>query len=141
MEDSREIYLQLENTSQALEEANTELESFAYSAAHDLKAPLRAIEGYSQAVLDDYGTRLDDEGRNYANRITGVCHRMAGLIDDLLAYSHLSQSEIRMKPIELAPLIDKALENLENRIKETSARIEVKIRFPWSWPTVPSCFS
>ena len=130
MEDSREIYLQLENTSQALEEANTELESFAYSAAHDLKAPLRAIEGYSQAVLDDYGTRLDDEGRNYANRITGVCHRMAGLIDDLLAYSHLSQSEIRMKPIELAPLIDKALENLENRIKETSARIEVEDPLP-----------
>jgi len=130
MEDSREVYLQLENTSQALEEANTELESFAYSAAHDLKAPLRAIEGYSQAVLDDFGHRLDEEGRNYVNRITGVCHRMAGLIDDLLAYSHLSQREIRVKPIELAPLIDKALENLENRIKESSGMVEVDAPLP-----------
>jgi PAS domain S-box-containing protein len=130
MEDSREIQCRLTKTGRQLEAANAELETFAYSAAHDLKAPLRAIEGYIEAVLDDYGDRLEEEGREYAGRITGVCRRMAGLIDDLLSYSHLSQSEIRVKSIELAPLIDKALENLDNRIKESSGVVEVAAPLP-----------
>lgn len=130
MEDSRAVQHTLENTAQALKDANAELETFAYSAAHDLKAPLRAIEGYIEAVLDDYGDRLEEEGRDYAGRITGVCRRMAGLIDDLLSYSRLSQSEIRVKPIELSLVIDQALGDLEHRITETKSRVDLEDPFP-----------
>jgi signal transduction histidine kinase len=130
MEDSREIYRRLEKATQALEEANAELEAFAYSAAHDLKAPLRAIEGYSRAVLDDYGERMEEDGREYIERITGVCRRMAGLIDDLLTYSRLSRSEIRVKPISLDRIIKESLSDLESKLVEAEAQVEVERPLP-----------
>ena len=130
MEDSRAVQQSLEKTSRALKEANAELESFAYSAAHDLKAPLRAIEGYIGAVLDDYGDRLEKEGREYVERITGVCRRMAGLIDDLLSYSRLNHSEIRVKPIELSLVVDQVLGDLTRSVTEAEARVDVEGPIP-----------
>ncbi len=129
-EDAQMANRKLEATARKLQNANVELEAFAYTAAHDLKAPLRAIEGYIDAVMEDYGDRLEDDGREYAGRITGVCRRMEGLIDDLLSYSRLSQIEIRVKPIELSRLIDQAMGDLERSITEKKARIDIEESLP-----------
>jgi signal transduction histidine kinase len=71
----------------ALEAANAELEAFSYSVSHDLRAPLRALDGFSLALLEDYGEGLDDEAADYLQRIRAASQRMARLIDDLLMLS------------------------------------------------------
>jgi len=86
------------------EAASRELEAFSYSVAHDLRAPLRSIAGFSQAVLDDYGAQLDEEGQSHLNRIRAAANRLAGLIDDLLALSRVSRSELRREPVDLTRL-------------------------------------
>ncbi|HPV42804.1 MAG TPA: PAS domain S-box protein [Spirochaetota bacterium] len=87
-----------------LEEANRDLESFSYSVSHDLRAPLRSIEGFSQVILEDYRDRLDDTGRDYLGRIRAATDRMARLIDDILKLSRLGQSEMRFETVDLAGL-------------------------------------
>ena len=72
-----------------LEQANCDLEAFAYSTAHDLRTPLRGISGFAEALLEDYGDRLDETGRGYAARVQAGCARMASLIDDLLDLSRV----------------------------------------------------
>jgi len=73
-----------------LEAANQELEAFSYSVSHDLRAPLRAIDGFSQAVLEDYQERLDDTGRDYLQRLRTAAQRMGHLIDDMLQLSRIT---------------------------------------------------
>jgi hypothetical protein len=89
----------VEERPRKLEEINTELESFAYSVSHDLRAPLRAMQGFSQALLDDYAPKLDAQGKDYARRIDDSARRMETLIQDLLEYSRLSRNEIKLKPV------------------------------------------
>ena len=72
--------------------ANKNLETFSYSVSHDLRAPLRALSGYSEALLDDYSDHLDETGRGYAERIQAASERMATLIDDLLQLARVSRS-------------------------------------------------
>jgi PAS domain S-box-containing protein len=86
------------------EHAIRELESFSYSVAHDLRAPLRAIDGFSQALFEDYGERLDDEGRRYLARVRQSAQRMAELIDDLLTLSRVTRSELRRSRVDLSAL-------------------------------------
>ena len=89
-----------ERTAQ-LEEANRELESFAYSVSHDLRAPLRAVNGFSRILLEDYGDRLDDEGRRLAGVISSEGQRMGGLIDALLAFSRLGRQAVAQEKVEM----------------------------------------
>jgi PAS domain S-box-containing protein len=84
--------------------ANQELESFSYSVAHDLRAPLRSIDGFSQAVLEDYGARLDETGRAHLHRVRAGAQRMARLIDDLLGLARLARTELRWTTVDLASL-------------------------------------
>jgi PAS domain S-box-containing protein len=84
-----------------LERANQNMESFAYSVAHDLRAPLRALSGFGEALLEDYGNSLDDEGRDYAGRIIEASEQMATLIDDLLRLSRISRAEVRLHAVDL----------------------------------------
>ena len=84
-----------------LERANRNLESFAYSVAHDLRTPLRALAGYSAALLEDYGDNLDEVGRGYAERIEIASEKMATLIDDMLHLSRVSRARINLQPIDL----------------------------------------
>lgn len=92
-----------------LEALNQSLESFVYSVSHDLKAPLRGIEGYSQLLQEDYGENLDDDGRFFiANIRTGVA-RMGELIDDLLAYSRMERRKLETLPVDLTELIEHLL--------------------------------
>jgi signal transduction histidine kinase len=87
-----------------LEEANKELESFSYSVSHDLRAPLRAIDGFSAALLKDYDDRLDDEGRDHLKRVRAAAHRMGVLIDDLLNLARTTRAEIRRRDLDLSEL-------------------------------------
>ena len=95
------------------EHAIRELESFSYSVAHDLRAPLRAIDGFSQALFEDYGARLDDEGRRYLVRVRESAQRMAELIDDLLTLSKVTRTELRRSRVDLSALARRHLEDLQ----------------------------
>src|ERR1700689_1087443 len=82
--------------------ANRNLEAFTYSVAHDLRSPLRALSGYSEALVEDYGDRPDETGRWYAERIQAATERMAALIDDLLSLSSVSRAELSLGPVNLS---------------------------------------
>ena len=88
----------------AAESANRELEAFSYSVAHDLRTPLRAIDGFSQALLEDYSAKLDGEGKRHLGRVRDAAQRMAELIDDLLKLSRVSRTELRRDRVDLSAL-------------------------------------
>jgi light-regulated signal transduction histidine kinase (bacteriophytochrome) len=94
-----------ERTSQ-LANANKELESFSYSVSHDLRAPLRAMDGFSLAVLEDYSSLLDSTGRNYLNRIREASQKMAQLIDAMLILSRVTRAEINRSHINISNLAE-----------------------------------
>jgi PAS domain S-box-containing protein len=87
-----------------LEAANKELEAFAYSVSHDLRAPLRSIDGFSQALLEDCAGRLNEQGEDHLNRIRAASQRMGQLIDDLLSLSRSARGELRREPVDLSAL-------------------------------------
>lgn len=96
-----------------LENTNKELESFSYSVSHDLRAPLRSIDGFSRVLLEDYGDKFDEEGRNYLNRVRNASQRMGQLIDDLLSLSRVSRREMRHEMIDLSALVNTLAEELQ----------------------------
>jgi len=104
LEDIEEEREKVERTKSQLEVVNKELEAFSYSVSHDLRAPLRAISGFSQAILEDCAEQLDDEGRRYLGLIQDNAHRMGRLIDDLLAFSRLNRQRMSMSTIDMAEL-------------------------------------
>jgi len=95
-----------------LEIANKELEAFSYSVSHDLRAPLRAVDGFSQAVLEDYGEQLPEEGRHYLATIRGGAQRMGALIDDLLTFSRLSRLPLNKRSVDPKRVVRETLEEL-----------------------------
>ncbi len=102
----------LQTTAQ-LQASNRELEAFAYSVSHDLRAPLRAIDGFSKALLEDYGDRFDAEGKDYFDRIRHNVRRMGLLIDDLLRLSRVSRSEMRYTTVNLSALVQDQIKELQ----------------------------
>lgn len=105
--------------------ANRELESFAYSVSHDLRAPLRAIDGFSAALLEHLGEALDGQGLRYLERVRAASHRMAEIIDDLLKLSRLSRREMHRQPVDLSRLVEDLV--AERREAEPDRRVEVVI--------------
>jgi signal transduction histidine kinase len=101
----------IERTAQ-LEATNQELESFSYSVSHDLRTPVRAIDGFSQAVLEDFGPHLPEEGRRFLRTIRHSAQHMGALIDDLLAFAQLKRQELRKRPIDIDELVREALTEL-----------------------------
>lgn len=117
-----------------LEESNRRMVSFSYSISHDLKAPLRAIRGYIDALVEDCGDRLHAEGLEYADRIARAADRMDSLIADLLSYSRLGQVDLAHVPVALVDVVESALTELEPLIAETGASVEHAV--PASLPRV-----
>jgi len=95
-----------------LESANQDLEAFSYSVSHDLRAPLRGIDGFSEALLADCGAQLDASGRHYLSRIRLAAQRMGQLIDDLLALSRIGRSDLNLEMVDLSSLAGQVLEEL-----------------------------
>jgi len=98
-----------------LEAANKELEAFSYSVSHDLRAPLRSIDGFSQALQEDYTARLDEEGRSHLRRVRAATQRMAHLIDDLLHLARVSRAELRSAPVDLSAVAQGVVAELRQR--------------------------
>ena len=114
-----ELETRIEQRTAALKAKSRELESFAYSVAHDLKAPLRGIDGYSRILLEDYSKSLASDGRTFLQTIRDSTNEMNQLIDDLLAYSRLERRELNPDRIELAPIINSLV---EEKKRETATR-------------------
>jgi light-regulated signal transduction histidine kinase (bacteriophytochrome) len=104
LEDVEVERVKAEQARALVEAVNRELEAFSYSVSHDLRAPLRAISGFAQAVVEDYAPRLDDEGKRFLGLIQDNAHRMGQLIDDLLTFSRLGRQQLMETLIDLAAL-------------------------------------
>ena len=115
---------------QQLEEVNQELESFSYTVSHDLRAPLRAMQGFSQALLEDYSDQLDSVGQEYTQRIVTASSRLDTLIQDLLAYSRLGRSDIEINSVDLSAIIESVLSSLEAEVQAQQAQITVSSPLP-----------
>jgi signal transduction histidine kinase len=115
----------IERTAQ-LEAANKELEAFSYSVSHDLRAPLRGIDGFSQALLDEYSETLDDTARHYLARVRAGSRHMAHLIEDLLTLSRVSRSEIHRVPVDLSALARTVATELQHTQPGRQVAVEIE---------------
>ena len=109
----------------ALQETNTELESFSYTVSHDLRAPLRAMQGFADALLQDYADKLDETARDYAQRIVQASRRLDMLIQDLLIYSRLNRTELNLAALDLDAAVTEALSQLEEEIRSRKATVKI----------------
>jgi DNA-binding response OmpR family regulator len=96
-----------------LERKNKELEAFSYSVSHDLRAPLRSIDGFSRILYDEYGARLDERGQDYLRRVRASAQRMGGLIEDMLELSRVGRAALRREPVDLVHIARQVLGELE----------------------------
>jgi signal transduction histidine kinase len=113
-----------ERTSQLLE-ANSNLMTFAYSAAHDLRSPLRTIRGFSAIALEEYGPQLGESGSSCLEKIDRAAEQMSVLINDLLEYSRLSQDELKLKAVSLSKAVEDALALARDEIQEKGGEVAV----------------
>ena len=116
----------LKQRSEELAAANRELEAFAYSVSHDLRAPLRAIDGFSQALLEDYGERLDGPGLDYLRRVRAASQRMAALIDDLLQLSRLTRAPLQPRVVDLSSMAREILSELQEQQPDRFVQVDIQ---------------
>jgi signal transduction histidine kinase len=110
-----ELEVRVDQRTAELVLANKNLEAFNYSVAHDLRSPLRSLSGYSEALTDDYGDRLDDTGRTYTDRIQAATERMGTLIDDLLQLAQVSRTDMNLGPVDLSAEVTAISAELHDR--------------------------
>jgi PAS domain S-box-containing protein len=113
-----------ERTAQ-LATTNKELEAFAYSVSHDLRAPLRALDGFSAALLADYQDQLDDQGKHFLARIQEASRRMGQLIEDLLNLSRVTRREMNLEPVDLSTLALEVAHDLQTQVSERSIEFDI----------------
>ena len=117
-EEEERLQQAVEHRTAELRAINEELESFSYSVSHDLRAPLRAIDGFSRALEEDCGAQMDDEARDYLARIRRASQRMGSLIDSLLRLSRLSRSEMHLQKVDLSAMATAILQRLQQEQPE-----------------------
>ena len=120
----------VERRTEQLLAANRELEAFSYTVSHDLKAPLRGIDGYSQLLQEEHAGGLDDAGRAYLERIRRGVAQMGLLISDLLAYSRMERRSVEQQTVELLPLVERVLDEHSADIERLNARIDLSALQP-----------
>ncbi|WP_455207498.1 PAS domain S-box protein [Kaarinaea lacus] len=109
-----------------LSNLNRELEAFSYSVSHDLRAPLRAINGFSTLLCEEYQQQLDDEGKDYLNRIVKASVKMERLIDDLLQISRVSRADLNKENVDLSAIAEEILKNLHNQEPQRQVKWEIE---------------
>lgn len=119
----------LERTAQ-LESANKELEAFSYSVSHDLRSPLRAIDGFSRLILEDYHDSLDDEGKRYLNIVRNNTKRMGQLIDDLLSFSRLGRKSVEKTEIDMDQVVREVFQELMDLETNRSLELSLELLTP-----------
>ena len=122
---NEELEARVEERTAQIAAANKELDSFAYSVSHDLRAPLRGIDGFSMALLEDYGETLDGAAKDYLGRIRAGCVRMGHLIDDMLQLSRLSRGEINRQEVDLSVLAGEIVEDLQHTAPQRKVVFEI----------------
>jgi len=116
----------LEHSSSQLAATNKELETFSYSVSHDLRSPLRSIDGFSQALLEDYTESLDDTGKDYLNRLRTASQKMGELIDGLLKLSRLTRSEMHQEEVNLSMLVQEITSRLHENEPKRQAEFVIR---------------
>ena len=116
----------LSSRAQALEAANAELEAFSYSVSHDLRAPLRSIDGFSQALLEDYNGKLDEMGKDYLKRVRSSTQRMGQLIDDMLQLSRVTRSDFQREELDVSEIVRSIVKSLREKDPQRAVEIEIE---------------
>jgi len=116
----------LQAANRQLQAANAELEAFSYSVSHDLRAPLRAIDGFSKALAEDCGPSLDAEGRAHLQRIQAAAGRMGELIDDMLSLSQVARADMDRRAVNVTELAERVLRDFREREPERQVELEVQ---------------
>jgi two-component system, sensor histidine kinase and response regulator len=116
---------ELRTANAALESANKELEAFSYSVSHDLRAPLRAIDGFSQSIIDDCADKLDANGQELLSRVRNACKRMGQLIDDLLNLSRITRAEMHYERVDLTAIATAILGEMQRDHPERPMTVHV----------------
>jgi light-regulated signal transduction histidine kinase (bacteriophytochrome) len=121
----RELNAELERRIAELDAANRELDAFAYSVSHDLRAPLRAIDGFSSTLLSDHGDSLQPAARHALGRVRAGAQRMSVLIDDLLDLSRISRAPVRVETVDLTELARGVVAELVRREPERQVEVDI----------------
>ena len=127
---NQELESRVAERTKSLDEANEALEAFAYSVSHDLMAPVRAINGYAKALEEDCERELSDPARDYVRKIGDGAARMSSLIKDLLEYSRLGRTALRLQATSLETVVNTALSNLAGEVESAEADITVRGHMP-----------
>ena len=115
----------VESRTAELRETNAQLEELVYSIAHDLRAPLRAMQGFSKLLTEQYGPVLGEDGRQYAERVMNAAERMDAMTLDLLAYGRMARSDLALGPVSMQRVWQAAVTQCEKLIEETNAKIAI----------------
>lgn len=125
-----ELEIRVQERTAQLQAANKELESFSYSVSHDLRAPLRAISGFSEIIARRHRASLNEEGRHYLDNIVQASERMGLLIDDLLTYARLGRSHVRREPVSLASLLAELARNMQAHLDKNHGTLNISADLP-----------
>jgi signal transduction histidine kinase len=130
LQNLRKQHTQLESLvherTKELSAANKELEAFSYSVSHDLRAPLRAISGFSQALLEDYPDKLDDTGKHYLNRLKAASNHMSQLIEDMMLLSQVNQAELDFYELDLSNMAQNIVKNAAETTETQDMKVEIE---------------
>jgi PAS domain S-box-containing protein len=121
-----ELNAQLARDNVELETLNRELEAFSYSVSHDLRTPLRAVDGFSQALLEDAGDKLDETGRQHLARVRSAAQRMGLLIDDLLNLARVTRTELNVEQVDLSAIARTVVEDLRHDAPTRQVEVEIE---------------
>ena len=121
-----ELELRVKERTTELRAANEELEAFSYSVSHDLRAPLRAIDGFSQAIIEDYSDKLDEDGLDYLDRVRKASQRMGELIDDILVLSRMTRLELKRETVNLSEIALEVVEELHERTPDRHVNMYIE---------------
>jgi signal transduction histidine kinase len=119
-----ELEQRVRQRTEQLEAVNKELEAFSYSVSHDLRAPLRAIKGFTEMFIEDFGNTLNEDGRHLMNNVSYNASKMEKLVDDLLSFSRLGKKELRTTEVNMNDLTEAALNELKNTLRH-NAKVEM----------------